>query len=147
MTDLSEVAVAPPVPAPSPMTAFFWEGVARHELMILRCESCGRYVHYPRPICDACQGTALKGEKVSGKATIYSYAIVMQAFHPHWVDLLPYFVAEVELVEQPGLRLTTNIVGCDESDLAVGVPVQVVFTEVSPGVTLPLFELVPEGDL
>ena len=39
----------------------------------------------------------------------------------------PYVVAEVELVEQEGLRLMTNIVECPLDDVRTGMAVEVVF--------------------
>jgi len=137
--DGSVEVMFPPMPMPDPLTAFFWEGVNRHRLLILRCQACGHHVHYPRPICDRCQSTDLVPEEISGRATVYSYAVVMQAFHPYFADKLPYVVAVVEADEEPGLRLTTNIIECQEADLAVGMPVRVEFREVAPSLTLPLF--------
>jgi len=49
-------------------------------------------------------------------------------------------VAIVELEEQAGLRLTTNLVGCAPADVAIGMPVRVVFEDAGDGVFLPLFE-------
>jgi uncharacterized OB-fold protein len=61
--------------------------------------------------------------------------------HQPWVPGLkvPYTVAIVELVEQPGLRLTTNIVNCDPADVRIDMPVKVLFENVED-VWLPLFE-------
>jgi uncharacterized OB-fold protein len=126
---------------PGPLTQFFWDGVAENRLLILRCQTCGNYIHYPRPVCNRCLGTDLAPEPVSGLGHIYTYTWVMQAFHPYFVDKLPYVVAVVELVEQPGLRLTTTVVDCAEGDLEVGLPVEVLFDEVVPGLKLPLFRL------
>ena len=93
----------------------------------------------PRPICERCGSTDLAPEQVSGAATLYSYTVVTQAFHPYYVDKLPYVLAVVELAEEPGLRLTTNIVDCTEDGLTIDMPVKVVFTEVVPDLILPLF--------
>jgi len=134
-----DAASAPPLPDPGPLTQFFWDGCKEHRLLILRCRQCGHYVHYPRPICDRCQSTELGPEQVSGRGTVYSYTVVMQAFHPYFVDRIPYVLAVVELAEEPGLKLTTNIVDCPEEDLKVGLPVEVAFTEVAEGLVLPLF--------
>ena len=52
-------------------------------------------------------------------------------------------VALVELAEQPGLRLTTNIVHCPPEAVGIGQEVEVVFRRIEdPGgdVWLPLFE-------
>jgi uncharacterized OB-fold protein len=139
MPALPTAAATPPLPSPGPLTTFFWDGVAEHRLLILQCQRCGHHVHYPRPICDRCQSMDLAPAQVSGRGALYSYTVVMQAFHPYYIDRIPYVLAVVELDEEPGLRITTNIVQCPEEDLKVGLLVEVVFTEVAEGVTLPLF--------
>jgi uncharacterized OB-fold protein len=48
-------------------------------------------------------------------------------------------IAIVEIEEEPGVRLTTNIVGCSPDDVHIGMPVQVVFEQYDD-VWLPLFE-------
>ena len=103
-------ASVPPVPDPDPLAAFFWDAVTARRLEILRCVDCGHYVHYPRPICDRCLGESLRPSPVSGRGTLYAYTEVMQAFHPYFVDKLPYYLAVVELEEEPGLKMTTNLV-------------------------------------
>ena len=42
---------------------------------------------------------------------------------------VPYVIAIVELEEQRGLRLMTNIVGCQPEEVAIDMPVQVEFRE------------------
>lgn len=130
---------APPMPAPDALTQFFWDGVARGELCIQRCQSCGFYVHYPKTVCRNCQGRELAGEQVSGRATLYSWTISMQGFHPYYADKAPYILATVELVEQPGLMFLTQLVDCEEADLRIDLPLAVTFRELSPELTLPFF--------
>lgn len=129
----------PPLPAADALTGFFWEAVARHELMMLRCQRCQHYVHYPRPICPRCQSEDLAPESVSGKGSLYSHTQTVQAFHPFWADKLPYVVAIVELVEEPGLRMVSNLVNCPDDQRRIGLPVEVDFVEVAQGLTLPIF--------
>jgi uncharacterized protein len=141
-------ASSPPRPQPGAITEFFWHAIKDHKLLILRCQDCGHFVHYPRPICERCLSTELAPQPVSGRAELYSYTVVMQAFHPYYVDKLPYVLAVVELAEEPDLRLTTNIVDCPEDDLEIGMALEVVFREVVPGLLLPLFRPVgrdPDG--
>ena len=130
--------VLPPLPLPDRLTAFFWAATARHELAVLRCVN-GHYVHYPRLLCDRCQSQELAPAVVSGRGTLYSYTWAQQAFHPYWVDKIPYLVAVVELDEQPGLRITSTVVDRAPEDLVVGLPLEVVFEDLPGGVTLPLF--------
>ena len=132
-------AIYPPLPRPNPMTQFFWDGCKARKLQILRCQACGWFVHYPRPVCNKCLSTDLAPQEVSGRASLYAYTLTMQAFHPYYVDKLPYTLAVVELEEQPGLRITTNIVDVDEADLKAGMPVRLAWREVAPDVVLPMF--------
>ncbi|HXY94535.1 MAG TPA: OB-fold domain-containing protein [Acidimicrobiia bacterium] len=132
-------APRPPMPVPNELTQFFWDGVARHELMIQRCQTCGHYIHYPKTICRFCQSRDLAGERVSGRATLYTWTIATQPFHPFFVDRVPYTIATVELAEQPRLMFLSQIVDCPEEDLSAGMPLEVVFEELSPELTLPFF--------
>jgi uncharacterized OB-fold protein len=51
----------------------------------------------------------------------------------------PYAIAIVELDEQEGLRLTTNVVNCAAEDVRIGMRVQVVFDQYED-VWIPLFQ-------
>jgi len=129
----------PPMPVPNAVTQFFWDGVARHELRIQRCRPCGHYLHTPKIICRFCGSQDLTDEQVSGRATLYSWTIAEQPFHPFYVDKVPYVIATVELVEQPRLMFLSQVVDCPEPELTAGMPLEVTFREMSPELTLPLF--------
>lgn len=119
----------------------FWTGGADDELRFLRCRTDGTYVHPPTPRCPTCLGKDLGVEPVSGRATVLTYTVNHQAWMPG--PELPFVLAIVELPEQVGLRLTTNIVNCSPDDVEVGMPVQVTFERHSEGdedVFIPLFE-------
>jgi uncharacterized OB-fold protein len=135
----ADAVLVPPRPIITPLTKFFWDGIDERRLMILQCDECGFYVHVPRPVCRKCLSENLSASEVSGKATLYTYTVAVQAFHPFYVDKVPYTLAVVELAEQDGLRLTTQIIECPESDLKVGLPLEMVWTEVAPDITLPYF--------
>jgi len=132
-------APKPPMPAPDATTQFFWDGAARGELWIQRCQNCRHYIHYPKTICRYCQSRDLAGERVSGKATLYSWTIATQPFHPFWVDRIPYTLATVELVEEPRLMFLSQVVECPEQDLRIGMPLEVTFEQLSPELTVPFF--------
>lgn len=124
----------------------FWTGGARGELCFWRCQDCGYYIHPPVPVCPQCHGKHLEPEAVSGRATLATYSINHQPWMPG--PELPYVVAIVEIVEQPSVRLTTNIVNCAHDELRIGMPVRVVFErheDPDGDVYLPLFEPDPEG--
>lgn len=115
----------------------FWRGGAEGELRFLRCQSCRTYVHPPSPRCPDCLGDDLAAEAVSGRATVLTFTLN----HQPWVPAAdhPYAIAIVEIEEQEGLRLMTNIVHCPAEDVCVGMPVRVVFEE-HEDVFIPLFE-------
>jgi uncharacterized OB-fold protein len=106
-------------------TEAFWRAGADGVLRILRCQACGWRVHPPRPVCPRCQGRELRFEEVSGRGTVYSWTVNRY----QWAERMapPYVLAEVELAEQEGLRLLTNIVGCEPDAVRIGMPVRVLF--------------------
>ncbi len=119
--------------------AYFWTSGQHGELHILRCRSCGYYIHEYSPLCPRCRGREIAPEAVSGRAVVASFTINHQPWLPGMQ--VPYVYAIVELAEQEGLRLTTNIVNCDPSEVAIGDPVSVAFQHYDD-VWLPVFERV-----
>jgi hypothetical protein len=71
--------------------------------------------------------------------------VAEQAFHPFFADKLPYVYAVVELEEQPGLKMVTNIVDVPFEQLEAGMALEVTFREVAEGLTLPLFRPASES--
>ncbi|HUJ66339.1 MAG TPA: OB-fold domain-containing protein, partial [Acidimicrobiales bacterium] len=102
-----------PPPQPDSTTKFFWDAAADHRLVLQRCSTCGFREYPPEVVCTECQGEDFEYAALSGRGTLFSFAVVERAFHPGFVAHLPYVVAMVELVEQPGLRLLTNVVDAD----------------------------------
>jgi hypothetical protein len=125
------------LPRVSDQNRHFWTGGAEGELRFLRCAACRTYVHPPAPVCPACLGRALAPEPVSGRATVVTFTL---NHHP-WVPAPdhPYAIAIVELEEQPGLRLMTNVVNCAPESVRIGMPVKVLFDH-RDDVWIPLFE-------
>jgi uncharacterized OB-fold protein len=115
----------------------FWRCGADGVLRITHCQNCGLWIHPHADACRRCHSRDVKPEPVSGKGTVASFTI---NYHPWWGALTkPYAVGLVGLVEQPGLYLTTNIVGCALEDIRIDMPVKVVFENVED-VWLALFE-------
>jgi uncharacterized OB-fold protein len=76
-----------------------------------------------------CQATKLAPTVVSGRAWLYSYTVVQRAFHAGFADRLPYVLGLVELDEQAGLRMVTNIVDASPESLWIGMPLEVTFED------------------
>jgi uncharacterized OB-fold protein len=124
------------LPRLTPTNEFFWTSGADGQLRFLRCKNDGYFVHPPAPICPHCLQKSLEPTAVSGRATVATFTINIQPWIPGFDP--PYVIAIVEIEEQAGLRLMTNIVDCAPEDVSIGMPVQVRFEQYDD-VWLPLF--------
>jgi uncharacterized protein len=128
-----------PVPVADIDSAPFWDGLRRHELRILRCLECGTFVHPPQASCPRCLSLDLATEAVTGRGHVYSFTVVNREFAPGIKP--PYVAALVDLVEQEGLRVVTNLVNVTIGDVRIGMPVRVVFFDLEgEEATLAFFE-------
>jgi uncharacterized protein len=143
---MDESTVPPVMPDPDSLTQFFWDGVKRHELLILRCLNCGHYIHWPREMCRYCLSTDLRPTEVSGRGTLETWTMVYQPYHPFFFDKVPYSLCVVELDEEQNLKMVSNMVDCAEEDLRIDMPVEVAFRQVAPGLALPQFRPVNARD-
>jgi uncharacterized OB-fold protein len=133
-----------PRPVPDDLTQPFWDGVARHELVLQRCRTCGFYVHPPYPECTQCRESDLAFEAVSGRGTIFERSIVESPVVVGFEDAVPYACLFVELDEQPGLLVAGNLVDAAPEEAQIGRRVDVVFRDEPDGFTLPMFTLIDE---
>lgn len=128
-----------PLPQPTLASAPFWASGGDGVLRIARCTGCQAWAH-PRPVrCAQCGDRDIEMAATSGRGTIIGVTVN----HQRWLPSLPppYVIAVVALAEDPSVRLTTNIVGCDPDEAAIGTAVRVVFERADAGIWLPLFEL------
>jgi len=122
------VSAAPAFPLPDPAfepTRAFWEAAARGELAVPRCAACRAWVWYPREACPC--GGALAWTRVSGRGTLFSFAVVRKALVPQYASLVPYLPALVALAEEPRVRLVTRLVDCAPGSVRVDMPLRVAF--------------------
>jgi len=133
------MATPPPrnVPTLNDLNRGFWTGGRENALRLRRCQTCGYWVHPPGPACPQCHGRDLRWETTTGTATLFTYTVNDKVWNP--VVPVPYIIGIVELPEQEGLRLTTNIVNCEVDDVHIGMELRVTF-EQQGEVFVPLFE-------
>ncbi|MFG2861590.1 bifunctional MaoC family dehydratase N-terminal/OB-fold nucleic acid binding domain-containing protein [Streptomyces sioyaensis] len=140
-------ATARPAPRrPRPVinrdNAGFWEGVARHRLLIQRCTGC-RTLRFPwLPGCSRCGSPEWDTVEASGAGTVFSYVVLhhppFPAFDP------PYAVGLIELAE--GVRMVSNIVDVPYDQVCIGMPVRLAFQRVEEEYELPVFRATPGGE-
>jgi uncharacterized protein len=131
-----------PAPAPpvTPETREFWAATAAGRLLLKRCLDCASVIWYPRVICPDCSSLRTEWFAASGSGRIYSYTVNYRG-EGAYQDSAPFVLAYVELEEGP--RIMTNITGAEATALAVGLPVEVVFSDTGAGSALPRFRPAP----
>jgi uncharacterized OB-fold protein len=131
------MAYSKPVPVPSEESKPFWEAARKGQLQLQHCLGCGAYRFPPSVLCPECSSTSFCWTQVSGRGKVYSFVVFHRAYHPGFAEELPYAVACIELEEGP--RVLSNIVGIPAGQVRCDMPVEVVFEEITPEISLPKF--------
>ncbi|MET9516258.1 bifunctional MaoC family dehydratase N-terminal/OB-fold nucleic acid binding domain-containing protein [Streptomyces sp. NPDC002994] len=130
-----------PRPVVNRDNAGFWDGVARHKLLIQRCEGCGTLRFPWLPGCGGCGSPEWDTVEAAGAGTVFSYVVMhhppFPAFDP------PYAVGLIELAE--GVRMVSNVVGVPYDKVRIGMPVRLGFLRVDGELELPVFRPVASG--
>ena len=125
-----------PLPELDPVSTHYWEAASRGELLIQHCPLCGARQHYPRAVCAAC-GSTPEWEGASGRGKVNTFTIVRQYGMAPFNAGVPYVVAMIDLAEGP--RMMSNVIGCDVSDVRIGMEVEVQMIVAEAGVGVPFF--------
>lgn len=118
------------------VTEPFWQAAKERRLVIPRCGDCGTYRMPPTPFCPECQSVSVDWPQMSGRAIVYSFAVVHGYPEGSTSPLVP---AVVELPEAPGARLVTNVIDVLPEDVYIGMALTVDFHPVAGGWMLPVF--------
>ena len=128
-----------PFPRAGGRAAEFYAFCKNHELRFQRCSDCETWRHIPRDMCARCGSFKWEWARSSGKGKLFSWSTVTPPMMPQFAESVPYSPAIVELEE--GVRMIAWLVGVRPDQLQLGMPLQVVFDDVTPEVTLPKFAL------
>jgi uncharacterized protein len=115
----------------------WWEAVQRHELYIQKCRDCGDLRFYPRALCTNCLSSNTEWIRCKGSGRIYTFTETRQNQSAGFRESLPYVLAWVRLDE--GVQLMTNIIDYPPDQVKIDMPVEAVFDDVTPEVTLVKF--------
>ena len=113
--------------------AYFWEGTAKGELRIQKCNACGVLRHPPGPVCPSCHAMDRGYVVASGQGRVHSFLVHHAPMVPG--KQLPLTVALIELNE--GVRMVGEITG----EIAIGDAVEVLFDRIDDDLTLAQWKL------
>jgi len=124
-----------PLPYINNETKGLLDGAKSHQLLLRKCGACGQFHFYPRDFCPSCFSFAVEWVKASGRGTVYSVTV---CHLPQRVLKMssPTILHSWNSKKAP---MMTNIVGCPNEDIKIGMAVEVTFDDVTPEVTLPKF--------
>ncbi len=123
-------------PALSRDTAFFWEGVAAHELRIQRRPD-GSLQHPPVPAIWQNKQQPIDYLVAAGKGTVYSFVVHHAPKVPG--RTLPFVIALVELDE--GVRMLGELRNVDHAEVKIGMPVHATYIDFPAGESGPEWTL------
>ena len=114
----------------------FWQALRRREVQVQRCKSCGTHRFPATRYCAHCRSDESEWVAVAPRGTLETWCV----FHrPYFEGLpVPYTVIQVKL--DCGVRVFANPAGVETSALRIGMPVEAVFEDVAPDVTLLMFK-------
>jgi len=115
----------------------WWQAASEHRLVVQRCTSCGRTRLPPAPVCPECRSANSDWREVSGRGEIYTYTVVHRPIAAG--QQLPYVIAVVALDDAGGIRIISNLVGIDLDHLTIGLPVELVWEDMSAELSIPRF--------
>jgi uncharacterized OB-fold protein len=126
-----------PQPLADTTTLPWWQAAAEHRLVVQRCTACGHTRLPPAPVCPECRSGDADWKQVPGRGEVYTYTIVhrpIAAGQP-----LPTVIAVVSLEDSGGVRIISNLVGVSPGDVAIGLPVELVWEDMSAELAIPRF--------
>ena len=124
-------------PVPTPETASYWKACQNHQLIIQKCDNCGKYQFYPRTICSHCTGDNLQWAEASGRGQVVSYTIMRRALTKAYVEGGVTVLALIKLEED--VQMMSNILDCDPEQVCAGMAVEVIFEDWSVEISMPMF--------
>lgn len=121
-----------------PVYGPFWAAAAAGRLSMQRCGGCG-YVRWPpEPVCPECLSEGADWDDLSGRGSVWSFAVYEHAFDKSLRGEVPYVCALVEL--DAGPRLISRLVRVEPESVTIGMAVTAAFEKIGPGVKVVCFE-------
>ena len=149
MSDVADSASAPAFPYPVPEVGAeeYWQAANDERLVMQKCTACAKFRFTPAPVCVYCGDDGFVWQQLSGLGKIITWTVITHPIHPAAVAKVPYVVVVIELDEQVGLRMVSNLIDVEVGDdgsaptITFNAPVTVAFEQHPSGQKLPVFRL------
>jgi uncharacterized OB-fold protein len=119
----------------------WWRAASEHRLVVQRCSSCERTRLPPAPLCPECRSADSDWTELPGRGEVYTYTVVHRPIAAG--QQLPYVIAVIALEEAGGVRIISNLVGVEPEAVAIGMPVELVWEDMSADLAIPRFRPLP----
>ncbi len=126
-----------PPPLANATTLPWWKAAAEHRLVVQRCTSCEHTRPPPAPICPECRSADSDWKEVTGRGKLYTYTTVHRAIAAG--QELPFVIAVIDLEDAGGVRIISNLVAADLEEIEIGLPVELVWEDMSADLAIPRF--------
>lgn len=126
-----------PQPLADSITLPFWQAAAEHRLVVQRCTGCGHMRLPPAPLCPECRSPNADWKNLSGRGEVYTYTVVHRPLAAG--QALPFVIAVIALEGAGGVRLISNLVEADPGAITIGMPVELVWEDMSADLAVPRF--------
>ena len=115
----------------------FWEATREQRFVVPWCTDCDAAIWYPRTFCPTCSGSAVEWRDDAGTGTVYAASVHTRPGPGRIAEDGPYVVVLVDL--DVGVRMMSNVTGCDPGAVDVGMRVAIAWEPLSDGRHLPVF--------
>ena len=133
-------------PVPEDVDRGFWEAANEGRLVVQDCHECSRLQHPPMDVCAQCgSGDHLGWREMSGRGTIYTYAVMYDNPVPLMFDDQPFNAAVIKLEDDPDIMMLSHLPGTPVDEVPIGAPVKLVFEKTqATGQMVPEWEVVTQ---
>ena len=114
----------------------FWQALRRREVQVQRCGSCGTHRFPATRYCARCRSDVSEWVVVAPSGTLETWCV----FHRPYFEGLPVPHTVIQVKLDCGVRVFANPAGVENGALRIGMPVDAVFEDVAPDVTLLMFK-------
>ncbi len=130
-------------PVPNFEDSRFWSAARDHRLVLPQCRTCNHLWFPPYAACPRCLSQDLDWVDASGRGRLFGWTEIHARQFASYRYPVPYMVALVELAEGP--LMLSRLIDMEWAELRLGLPLEVVFDDLSSEVSLPRFRRYTDG--